>query len=166
MGKFPGLLYSSILIGFIIYNYETISLLLSDLRVINTLFLDNGRIKLVGDFLSTVTESPSVLLHGYGIEKWTGEAGQEPHNVFLHMISDYGIFGSISYIALVFGYGFGLFKKSVAVRQFSLFLLLCTLPNFMLHTYALERGQLMLFMILSAYFLTSRLALNYRTKVA
>jgi hypothetical protein len=148
----------------VLYNYELIFSLVSDFRVVSTFLLDNGRVKLVEDFLTTITANPSVLLHGYGIEKWTGGADQEPHNVVLHMISDYGIFGAFTYITLVFGFGFNLFKSSSNLRLFTLFLVVCMLPNFMLHTYTLERGQLMLFMILSAYFFTSRFVMNAHVK--
>ena len=148
----------------LLYNYELIFSLVADLRVVSTLLLDNSRVKLVGDFVATMTANPGVLLHGYGIEKWVGDADQEPHNVFLHMISDYGILGAFSYITLVFGYGFNLLKPSSNLRLFSLFLVVCMLPNFMLHTYTLERGQFMLFMILSAYFFTSRPVMNAQVK--
>ncbi len=148
----------------LLYNYELIFSLVADLRVVSTLLSDNSRVKLIEDFVATITANPGVLLHGYGIEKWVGDADQEPHNVVLHMISDYGIFGAFSYITLVFGYGFNLLKPSSNLRLFSLFLVVCMLPNFMLHTYTLERGQLMLFMILSAYFFTSRFVMNAQVK--
>lgn len=159
-----GVLLVPLALAVLLYNYELIFSLVADLRVVSTLLLDNSRVKLVEDFVATMTANPGVLLHGYGIEKWVGDADQEPHNVFLHMISDYGILGAFSYITLVFGYGFNLLKPSSNLRLFSLFLVVCMLPNFMLHTYTLERGQLMLFMILSAYFFTSRFVMNAQVK--
>jgi len=157
-------LFVPLALAALLYNYELIFSLVADLRVVGTLLSDKSRVKLVEDFVATITANPGTLLHGYGIEKWVGDAGQEPHNVILHMISDYGIFGAFSYITLVFGYGFNLLKPSSNLRLFSLFLVVCMLPNFMLHTYTLERGQLMLFMILSAYFFTSRFVMNAQVK--
>ncbi|MDG2448813.1 MAG: hypothetical protein P8M34_04225, partial [Saprospiraceae bacterium] len=153
-----------LVLSVVLYNYELIFSLVSDFRVISAFLLDNGRVKLVEDFFTTITANPSVLLHGYGIEKWMGDADQEPHNVVLHMISDYGIFGAFTYITLVFGFGFNLLKSSSNLRLFTLFLVVCMLPNFMLHTYTLERGQLILFMILTAYFFTSRFVMNTQVK--
>lgn len=159
------ILFIPLALAALIYFYNLIFSLVANLALFGSLEMDLSRIKLIEDFFASINTNPAILLHGYGVEKWVGDAEQEPHNIILHLISDYGIFSAISYITLVFGYIFNLFKPSSNLRSLSLFLFVCMIPNYMLHTYTLERGQIMLFMILSAYYFSSRFVMNDNSKL-
>ena len=159
------ILFIPLALAVFFYYYDLIFSLVVNLTLFGSIQMDNTRVKLIDDFFASLIANPAVLLHGYGIEKWVGDANQEPHNIILHLISDYGIFSAISYIILVFGYILNVFKPSSNLRLFSLFLLVCMFPNYMLHTYTLERGQIILFMILSAYYFSSRFVMNAHSKM-
>ncbi len=122
-----------------------------EVRAITQLVEDAGRLQIFWHFLASIVESPSAIFTGLGIERWVYE-GQEVHNQILHLISDYGVFLMAVYFYIVYRFVFFCFARNPKIRLLAILLTISLSPFVLFHTYSLERGHILLFMIASAYF--------------
>ena len=124
----------------------------SELRIIGRLVSDSERISIIMYFLSDLIYKPWLLLFGFGIEEWMDPYwNQEPHIQFLHLIADYGIFVMFFYLLFCFRFIFSIFTSDESTKLFSWVFLVASSPHLLFHTYSLERGQVLIFFIVSAY---------------
>ena len=115
-------------------------------------FVDISRIGILYDFLFALINSPASIFIGLGVENWLSPRyGQEPHFQFFHLISDYGIFVAIFYSVMVYGFVFQISSREKIISSYAVLLSLGVAPYYFFHTYSLERGNVILFMILSLY---------------
>jgi len=131
----------------------------SNLRFIGSLLSDSSRIDIIISFIGDILLNPFFIFSGMGIEKWADPIWlQEPHLQFFHLISDYGIFIAIVFLLIGYRFIFTIFDENKEVKTFSRLLLISTLPLLLFHTYSLERGQILIFFIISAYLVNQRIA--------
>ena len=130
----------------------------SELRFIGSLLSDSSRIEILISFIQDILSNPFYIFSGMGIEKWADPIwSQEPHFQFLHLISDYGIFIAIVFLLIGYRFIFTIFDDNQEVKIFSRLLLISALPLLLFHTYSLERGQILIFFIISAYLVNQRI---------
>ncbi|MEY8197902.1 MAG: O-antigen ligase family protein [Colwellia sp.] len=126
-------------------------------RLTDNLFSDSYRITIIMELFESISAEPLKVITGWGVGLWTSrEFNQEPHNNFLHLITDYGIFVAMFYSLIVYRFAFSFFKfrgNQNGSRIFYVMVTLGAMPYYMTHTYSLERGNIFLFMVVSFYFL-------------
>jgi hypothetical protein len=129
-------------------------------------YIDTFRIEILHEFILELMNNPMGVFIGLGIEDWTSSIhSQEPHFQFFHLISDYGIFVAIVFSFAVYGgFTFQIFNRYNVKRTFSILVLCGVAPYYLFHTYSLERGNILLFMILSFYFIGENLNLQLYLK--
>lgn len=138
----------------IIFGYFSHAFLsvIEDIRFVGRLHIDEGRFLILADFFLDLLKQPLQIFSGMGIENWSSQIhGQPPHNQVLHLISDYGIFLALVYLFTFYNFLFKINDQDDNSRLYSRILFLGTLPYIMPHTYTLERGHIIIFVIISFY---------------
>ncbi|MBV1880764.1 MAG: hypothetical protein KUG82_03985 [Pseudomonadales bacterium] len=132
----------------------------SSSRLTENLINDASRVQIVIEFFQSISTEPINIFVGWGVGVWSSAINsQEPHNNFLHLISDYGVYVAISYSMIVYCFAMAFLQPSVTNnRLLYIMITLGLIPYYMAHTYSLERGNILLFMVISFYFLKGKTA--------
>jgi hypothetical protein len=126
----------------------------SNSRVVFKLLEGSERIKIIEDLFYSFSQTPSAIVTGFGAGEWVSvEYMQRPHNYMLHLIADFGLLTAL--VSTFSFFSFFLFfnlSEECETKKLYMLIVIGLIPYYMTHTYTLERGQIILFMVISFYF--------------
>jgi len=153
-GRTAGLIAILLLSAFIVLGVGMS--FLEGARVSEDFLEDASRLTIISDLITSISLEPENVLYGWGPGNWESSiASQKPHNNFLHLMIDYGVIIAVYFSIAVFGFAFYfLLPKECSNRKLYFFLFLATIPYYATHTYTLERGKLIFFVMMSCFFVS------------
>ncbi len=134
-----GLVYSTLLL----IDFANVRSSLS----LQTIFTDSSRVLILIEFFKDILNDPIRILIGWGAEGWSDPYfKQEPHNVFFHFVSMFGVIPALLHFSLFIF----LFSKinNTFYNEYFRSIALGILPYFMFHTISTERHNIFFFSLI------------------